>query len=98
MATPASRWRPSSRRFQPSPADWEYDAHQMVKRLSANGQLSAWGYHFEISNALRHQWVGVELLGERAIVFFRRTPMRELDLKTGRSFPIPLDFSRSLQG
>ena len=98
MATPATRWRASTKPFQAEPPEWEYEAPQIVVRLAGEGQLCWRGRRFEISNALRHQQVGIEQIGERAIVSFCRTPVRELDLRTGRSFPIPVSFPMSLQG
>jgi transposase InsO family protein len=97
MATPASRWQPSSKTFQPLPPEWEYDSQQIVVRLQSEGQLNWLGRRFEISAALRNQPVAIERIGERAIVFYCRTPMRELDLKTGRSYPIPVNLIGSLQ-
>jgi transposase InsO family protein len=90
MATPASRWRPSPRRFQSAPPEWEYPPEMEVVRLAGEGQLGWRGRRWEISNALRRQRVGLELLGDRAIVYFCQTPIRELDRATGASFPIPV--------
>jgi hypothetical protein len=58
MATPASRWRPSARSFQPSPAEWDYAPGMQVARLASVGQLWWRGRRWEISNALRGQMVG----------------------------------------
>ena len=79
MATPASRWRPSARLFQSAPPDWDYPASMQVMRLAGEGQLGWCGRRWEISRALRRQRIGLELLGSRAIVYFCRTPVRELD-------------------
>jgi transposase InsO family protein len=98
MATPASRWRPSTRAFQPTPPEWDYPASMQVVRLAGEGQLNWHGRRWEISNALRRQCVGLELLGARAIVYFCRTPIRELDAATGTSSPIPSNVLRSSQG
>lgn len=89
MATPASRWHPSPRAFQPAPPDWAYPAGMQLLRLAGQGQLHWRGRRWEISNALRRQLVGLEMIGDRAIVYFCRTPLRELDPSTGLSFPIP---------
>lgn len=97
METPASRWRPSVRVYQSAPPDWEYPAHLQVMRLAGEGQLCWHGRRWEISNALRRQLVGLELVGDRAIVYFCRTPLRELDRTTGTSYAIPADVSGSLQ-
>lgn len=97
MATPASRWRPSGKAFLAEPREWTYDNRQVVVRLAGEGQLSWRGRRYLISRALRRQLVGIEEIGERALVYFCRTPMRELDLVTGSSSPIPIDLRGSLQ-
>lgn len=97
MATPASRWRPSARLYQCNPGEWEYPAHMQTVRLAGEGQLSWAGRRWEISNALRRQLVGLARIGDRVIVYFCRTPIRELDRSSGRSFPMPVDVHRSLQ-
>jgi transposase InsO family protein len=97
MATPASRWRPSARPFQSAPPDWEYPPDIEVLRLGGDGQLGWRGRRWEISNALRRQSIGLQQAGSRAIVYYCRTPIRELDLATGSSYPIPVDAIGSLQ-
>lgn len=97
MTTPASRWSPSARAFQRAPPDWQYPPGMEVLRLAGEGQLGWRGRRWEISNALRHQRIGLELLGDRAIVYFCRTPLRELDRTTGTSYPIPIDVHGSIQ-
>jgi transposase InsO family protein len=97
MVTPASRWHRSAKTFDPHPPEWNYDAHQAAVRLAGDGQLWWQGHRYEISRALRHQLVGIEQIGERALVSFCNTPMRELDLKTGRSVPIGVNILKSLQ-
>jgi transposase InsO family protein len=83
MATPSSRWKPSERPFQTQPAEWDYPAGMQVVRLAGEGQLCWGGRRWEISNALRRQNVGLEQIGDRVIVYFCTTPLRELDLSTG---------------
>jgi transposase InsO family protein len=39
MQTPASRWQPSGRPYDPQPARWEYPAGAWVRRLDADGKL-----------------------------------------------------------
>lgn len=97
MATPASRWHPSPRVFNPAPPDWDYPPGMQRKRLGGEGQLSWRGHRWEISMALRRQLVGIEEIGERAVVYFCRVPMRELNLCTGASYPIPVDLIGSLR-
>jgi transposase InsO family protein len=96
MNTPSSRWRPSSRPFQPKPRDWEYPPGMSVVQLHGQGQLF-WGKRrWEVSAALRGQRVGIERIADRAIVYFCNTPIREFHLSTGASFSIPADVIGSL--
>jgi transposase InsO family protein len=98
MATPASRWKPSPRRFPASIKEWDYPFTATSLRLNGEGRLRWRGRRWEISSALRDQLVGVETMGDRAIVYFCRTPMRELDLQNGTATPIIGQPMRSLQG
>jgi len=90
MATPSSRWRPSSRLFQPEPREWEYPSGMEVVRLQGQGQCSWQRRRWEVSRALRNQRVGIERIDDRAIIYFCQTPIRELHLPTGASFAIPI--------
>jgi transposase InsO family protein len=83
MATPFSRWKPSERAFQSQPPEWEYAAGTRVVRLGGAGQLWWSGRRWEIGSALRRQTVGLEQIGDRAIVYFCQTAIRELDLRSG---------------
>jgi transposase InsO family protein len=88
MATPASRWHPSSRPFQPQPREWEYPSGMQVVRLLGQGQFTWHKRRWDVSRALRNQCVGIERIGDRALVYFCQTPIRELHLPTGASFAI----------
>ena len=88
MATPASLWRPSQRTFPDAMTDWEYSSTAICLRLGGEGQLGWRGRRWEISRALRHQLVGLEHVQDRVIVYFCRTPIRELNLADGSSIPI----------
>ena len=97
MRTPASRWQPSPRAFQPDPPEWIYPADVEPLRLSGEGQLRWRGRRWEISRALRHQLVGVRVIENRALVYFCKTIVRELDFGTGHSAAFPLDAPGSIQ-
>lgn len=97
MATPCSRWHPSSRPFQPSPPEWDYSSSMEAVRLYGEGQLFWHKRRWEISNALRRQLVGIQVIADRAIVYFCNTPIRELHLRTGIAWPIPVAVIGSLR-
>lgn len=95
LATPASRWCPSLRVYRNAPPDWQYPETMKVLRLAGEGQLNWYGRRWEISSALRGQLVGLDVMADQAIVYFCRTPLRELDLRTGASSILPADVYRS---
>lgn len=97
MATPASRWKRSERVFREAPPPWIYESGMEVARLSKQGQLSWHHRRWELSRALRHQNVGIQTVGERVIVYFCNTPIRELDLRSGASFAIPTNVIQQLE-
>jgi transposase InsO family protein len=96
METPATRWTPSLRRFDATPHEWEYPKSAVVRTLGVEGQLSWRGKRWEVSRALRRQTVGIEVMDQRAIVYFCNAPIRELDLFAQTALPLPVDLlSRS---
>lgn len=96
MVTPAERWRPSARRFQAEPREWPYPAEWEVHRLSGAGQLNWRGQRWEISNALRNQFAGLQRCEDRLVVYFCNVPLREIDLRTGRNVVLPANPFRQL--
>lgn len=97
MMTPASVWRPSQRRFPDEIADWQYGPATICHRLEKRGRMYWQGRMWDISYALRHLTVGIEVVGNRALVYFCRTPIRELNLDTGETSPLIAVHTRTLQ-
>ena len=85
METPAQRWQKSDRRYDPQPPRWEYPTGTRVRRVDSSGKLRAWDRHWKISKALCGEWVRLEQIGERVLVYYCRTLVRELDLGSQRS-------------
>jgi len=85
MERPASRWRPSERRYDPQPPRWEYPAGAKVRKVDSQGKLTLAGRNWKISGALAGEWVQVVKLGERAQVYYCSTLVREIDLAIQRS-------------
>jgi hypothetical protein len=69
MQTPASRWRPSVRRYDANPPRWEYPAGARVLKVDSQGKLTLAG-----------EWVQVMQLEERLQVYYCTTLIREIDL------------------
>ena len=96
MATPASRWRPSSRPFPAHLSDWEYPASYIPVRLNHAGQMRWQGRRWDVCRALPNELVAIDVNADRALVYFCTTPLQELHLKTGQALPMPVDpFRRS---
>jgi transposase InsO family protein len=97
MLTPATRWQPSPRCFQPHPREWEYPVGWEVFRLTEEGRIRWQNRTWEISLALRDQNVGVQRVGDRGLVYFCNIALRELDLRSGKSAVLPANPFRQLQ-
>jgi transposase InsO family protein len=85
MNTPAAVWSKSSRRYVANPQAWEYETGAEVKKLSTQGQLRVAHRRWDISRALAGEWVQVVRVDGRALVYYCRSLVRELDLVTQRS-------------
>jgi len=85
MRTPASLWRPSPRAYDAQPPRWEYPAGAQVRKLDGDGKVRAYGGSWNISQALRREWVQLVRLDDRVLVYYCRTLIRELDLAIQRS-------------
>jgi transposase InsO family protein len=96
MATPASRWKPSSRPFFDDAPAWEYPANRMPVRLNHAGQMRWQDRRWNVSRALHNQTVGLEVTGNRALIYFCNMPVQELDLISGATAPLPVDPFRFL--
>ena len=69
--------------------EWQYPSDWVAHRLGGAGQLSYGGKRWEISGALKNQLVGLQVQGERVLVYYCNMPVRELDLRRGSSMPLP---------
>lgn len=85
MAVPADRWKPSSRPFQAEPAPFDYADPVNVQRIGPNGNVLVRGRTYFVSQVFSGEHVQVHFLDQRAIVYFYRTAIRELDLLAGTS-------------
>ena len=85
MKTPSQVWRPSVRAYQARVREWEYEPGAEVYRLCSEGKLQLPGRRWRISMALAGQWVKLERIGERQLVYYRTTLVGELDAAAQRS-------------
>lgn len=85
MQVPAQRWKPSERRFQPIPQNWDYGDPARVRKVRQNGGISLAGQSYFVTRALIGEAVQLEFLDQRVLVWFCRTLVREFDLQTKTS-------------
>lgn len=88
MQTPASVWHKSQRFYDPHPPRWEYPAGAKVLKVGSQGTLDAYGIRWKIAKALAREWVHLDRLGERVLVYYCRTLIRELDLRRRTSIVV----------
>jgi len=89
LATPASRWRPSTRAFLAQPPEWEYTGGHQVLPVRTWGQVNVGGHEYTISSALAGERVQLQRIeADRVLVFYRRTCVRELNLQKRQSYPV----------
>jgi transposase InsO family protein len=85
MATPATRWHPSLRRYDPNPPRWQYPEGAWVRKVDNTGKLKLKGRNWNISQALTGEWVQLLEVEDRIQVYYCNTLIRELDLEIHRS-------------
>ena len=92
MQRPAQRYQPSTRRYNAQVADWMYPARLEVHLLDGAGNVRVEGHRYFVSEALSHQSVALERVGQQVLVRFRHMYIRELNLveRTTLAFVYPV--------
>jgi len=85
METPASRWRPSERGYDPNPPAWEYPEGSRVLKVDSDGKITLNGQHWVVSRALKGERVQLVTIEQRVLVYYCRTLVREFDFGNQRS-------------
>jgi transposase InsO family protein len=84
MQTPATRWVPSPRRYDPDPPPWCYPEDAEVKQLGSQGQLKLDGQRWEITKALAREQVRLVRLPGRILVYYCNSLLKEIDILAQR--------------
>jgi hypothetical protein len=79
MKTPATVWTPSLRRYDPHPPRWVYPSGAQVRKVDSSGKVKLQGRNWNISQALVGEWVQLINTGDRWMVFYCTTLVREID-------------------
>ena len=81
--TPAECYYPSSRRYNPSPPEWEYPPGATIKKLTPRGTLHWDGHLYFVCQAIPGERVWVRKVDHRLIVVYRDIMVREINTETG---------------
>ena len=98
MQTPATRWQPSPRHYDPQPRKWEYPAGAWVLKVDCQGTLEIRGKKWRVSQTLAGDWVQIVQVEQRMLVFYCNTLIRELDPGIQRSTIVERWIPESLPG
>jgi transposase InsO family protein len=85
MATPASRWRPSSQHYEPNPPRWQYPEGAWVLKVDSQGKIEIKNNKWRITHALAGEWVQIVQAELRMQVYYCNTLIRELEPAIHRS-------------
>jgi len=85
MRTPAELWHPSPRPYEANPPRWQYPEGARVLKVDSCGKLRWRARHWRIGSALCGERVQLVEIGNRALVYYCATLIRELDPDTQRS-------------
>jgi transposase InsO family protein len=85
MQTPASRWQPSPRSYNPNPPAWQYPQDAWTLKIDNHGTIDIREQPYRISKALIGERVRILPVEQRFLVYYCNTLIREIDPATGRS-------------
>jgi transposase InsO family protein len=85
MQTPASRWQPSPRRYNPNPPAWEYPQGSWTLKVDNHGTIDIHEQCYRIAKSLIGERVRIVPVEERFLVYYCNTLIRELEPATRRS-------------
>jgi transposase InsO family protein len=83
--TPASRYMPSKKAYEPCPREWSYPEGADVRKLNSSGCLDYKGGRSFVSEALAGERVWCRRIDDLLVIRYRQMYVREIDLSTGRT-------------
>jgi transposase InsO family protein len=85
MQTPASRWQPSPRPYNPNPPVWEYPEGAWTLKIDSHGTIDIHDQSYRIAKSLIGERVHVVCAEQRYLIYYCNTLIRELEPATSRS-------------
>jgi len=77
MQTPASRWHPSPKTYDPNPPEWDYGQTAQLRKVNTCGEITINDTPWRVSVALRRKYVQIQRMDQRIFVFYCKTLIRE---------------------
>ena len=88
MQTPASRWRPSTRKYDPNPPAWDYGERAELRKVGEQGEIYLADRPWKVSRAWVSETVQLQRVEQRILVYFctgpRNRPQRPAVHCSGR--------------
>lgn len=94
MQRPVQHYRPSNRRYQNQVPRWIYRAGLEVRTVDGAGTVRVEGHRYFVSEAVVHQEVALERVGDQVLVRFRNMYIRELNLQRKSTLPFVFAISQ----
>lgn len=88
MNTPASRYQPSRKEYNPNPSEWEYPEGSLIKQLNTQGCLEYQRHRYFVCEALAGENVRIEKIDYHLLIRYQNMYIREIDLKTKKTKPL----------
>jgi transposase InsO family protein len=85
MQTPASRWQPSPRPYNPNPPVWEYPEGAWTLKIDSHGTIDIHDQCYRIAKSLIGERVLIKPAENRYLVYYCNTLIREIDPAMKRS-------------
>jgi transposase InsO family protein len=85
MQTPASRCTPSPRPYNPHPAPWQYPEGAWLLKVDCQGTVDIHGRRSRIGKTLAGEYVMIQPVEARLLVFYCSTLVREIEPAIERS-------------
>lgn len=79
MQTPAQRWMPSPRSYNPYPPVWEYPEGAWTLKVDCQGTIDIKNRRWRIGKTLAGERVRLQPVEQRFLVYYCNTVVRELD-------------------
>lgn len=89
MSVPASKYRPSTKQYNPEPQPWEYPTGSIITSIDVAGCLRHQGKQLFVCHALEGEKVRIQEIRHSLIVTYRHMIIREIDLQTGIGTAFP---------